>query len=157
MPGPVTSKYDNLYWIRLFAMLAAAVGAIYLGIALCIKDGSLTQNGLTEEIVLWMGCGMIYLLYFHKSPPRRLVISDQNIIIDQYIPHKHTVINYTDIDAIREFRQSTDRGRFSSDSSYIRILQMELYNGETFRISENDYINYDFLKSAIYDHLPDHR
>jgi hypothetical protein len=157
MPGPVTSKYDNLYWMRLFAMLAAAVGAIYLGVALCVKDGTLIQNGLIVEIVLLMGCGMIYLLYFHKSPPRKIIISSENITIYEYITRKQTIIKYTDIDAIRTFSQSSDRGRSGQGSINFRILQMELYNGEIYRISENDYVNYDFLKNAIYDHLPNHR
>jgi len=134
-------------------MLAAAAGGIYFAIFLCVKNELFTQSGLIVEVVLWIGFGMIYLLYFHKSPPRKIIISAENITIHEYITRKQTIIKYSDIDTVRIFRQSIERGR-NRESISFRILQIELYNGEVSRISENDYINYDFLESAIHDYLP---
>ena len=105
-----------------------------------------------EGIALWAGFGVIYMLYFHKSPPRKIVIDNENISIYEYFTHKRTIIKYTHIDTIRVFNQSSDTRRYGSIS--FRILQIELYSGEIFRISENDYINYEFLQYAIYEHIP---
>ncbi len=158
MLAPVTSKYDNIYWIRLFAILIIGMGGIYLTAISIFKSDDPTKNGsLVEAIVLWAACGGIYLLYFHKSPPRQIVVSDENITIYEYISRKRTIIKYTDIDSIRIFNQYSDADRFGMRVNRLQILQLELYSGEIYRISENDYVNYDFLKSAIYDHLPNHR
>src|SRR6202000_2084922 len=93
----------------------------------------------------------IYLLYFHKSLPRRIIINDDSIIIYQYISQKRTIIKFTDIDTVRTFDQFTDSR--DTNTTSIRILQIELYSGEIYRISENDFINYDFLANAIYRNL----
>jgi hypothetical protein len=158
MPGPVTSKYDNIYWIRLFAILVIGMGGTYLTAISILKSDDPTKNGsLVEAIVLWAACGGIYMLYFHKSPPRQIVVSDENIAIYEYIARKRTIIKYTDIDSTTIFNQYSDADRFGMRVNRLQILQLELYNGEIYRISENDYINYDFLRNAIYDHLPNHR
>jgi hypothetical protein len=158
MTGPVTSKYDNIYWIRLFAIIIIGAGGIFLTAISVLKSDDPTKNGAwIEAIILWAACGGIYLLYFHKSPPRKIVISDEDITIYEYITCKRIIINYTDIDSITIFNQYSDADRFGMRFTRLHILQMELYNGKIYRISENDYINYDFLKSAIYDHLPNHR
>jgi len=152
MTGPVTSRYDNIYWIRLFAMLITAIGAIYFTILLIVHWRNINSNLLGEGIALWAGFGVIYMLYFHKSPPRKIVIDNENISIYEYFTHKQTIIKYTDIDTIRVFNQSSDTRRYGSVS--FRILQIERYSGEIYRISENDFVNYDFLENAIHQHLP---
>jgi hypothetical protein len=155
MSAPVTSKYDNIYWIRLFAILIICAGATYLSAISILRSNSPNANGfLVEAIILWAAFGGIYLLYFHKSPPRKIVVGAENITIRQYITRKLTVIRYTDIDTIRIFNQYSDADRYGLRVSRLQVLQMELYNGEIYRISENDFVNYDFLKSAIYEHLP---
>jgi len=158
MPGPVTSKYDNIYWIRLFAIVIIGIGGVYLTAISIFKSDDPTKNGsLIEAIILWAACGGIYLLYFRKSPPRQIVVSDEDITIYEYITRKRTIIKYTDIDSIIIFNQYSDADRFWMRVNRLQILQLELYNSEIYRISENDFTNYDFLKSAIYDHLPNHR
>jgi hypothetical protein len=158
MPGPVTSKYDTIYWVRLTAITALAIGGIYLLLIAFFNNDSSARGGvLGAAFMVWAACIGIYLLYFRKSPPRKIVVSNENITIYEYLSRKRIVINYSDIDSTRIFVQSSDAGRFSYRQNYLQILQLELYNGETYRISENDFTNYDFLKSAIYDRLPNHR
>ena len=133
-------------------MLITAIGAIYFTILLIVHWRNINSNLLGEGIALWAGFGVIYMLYFHKSPPRKIVIDNENISIYEYFTHKQTIIKYTDIDTIRVFNQSSDTRRYGSVS--FRILQIERYSGEIYRISENDFVNYDFLENAIHQHLP---
>jgi len=129
-------------------MLVTLIAAIYITIILLFSLSAINSSLLAQDIALWAGVGIIYLLYFHKSLPRRIIINDNNIIIYEYISQKRTIIKYTDIDTIRTFDQFTDSR--NTNTSSIRILQIELYNEKIYRISENDFVNYDFLANAIY-------
>lgn len=136
-------------------MLATTIAAIYFTILMLIRYQNINSDVLATDIALWFGCGVIYMLYLHKSLPRRIIINDDNIIIYEYIAQKRTRIKYNEIDDIRTFDQSTDSR--NTNTTHFRILQIELYNGEIYRISENDYVNYGFLEHAIYQHYSEKR
>src|SRR6202012_957873 len=141
--------------IRIFAMLIATIAAIYLTTLMIRHYKNVDGNLLAKDIALWFGCGVIYTLHIHKALPRQIIINVDNIIIYEYSTQKRTKINYTEISDIRTFDQSTD-SRNNNTTSF-RILQIELSSGEIYRISENDFTNYDFLERAIYQHYSENR
>ena len=87
-------------------------------------------------------------LYF--SPPTKIIVSKDHIILNNYLSRKQIVIQYTDIAKTNTIRiNQTIKG--GTSSNYQR-LQITLNNEDVISFNETDYDNYDALKAAIYDH-----
>jgi hypothetical protein len=153
MSGPVTSKYDNIYWSRFAMLIILTLGGTYLLICALFKVNNPDRTGfLMEGLMISAAAAGIYFLYFRKSPPRTIIISNEDITIDEYISRRHIVIKYKDIEHTRVFLQFSD-SRFVIGGLSLEIIQIELFNGKIYRIYENDFENYEFLRNALKEHF----
>jgi len=117
------------------------------------------QN-LVVNVVLSILAIVFYRMLFLRSFPKKVVVTVDSITIDEYrLPvFKHVTLLYADIKDTGTYRQQADVGSISGRTvMQPETLNIELYNGQSYEISENDFENYNNLKSAIYDHLFRHK
>jgi len=98
-------------------------------------------------ILIVVIAGVIITLLF---PPKRVIVSPDQVVFRSYITQKKRKITYPDIDKIRTVRKQ----RFIRGGDEINYQQLELVllNGDVYAFNEDDYDNYESLKAAIYDH-----
>ena len=157
MTEPIASKYELVYWVKLIGafvvMIAGIIIIIYTGGN--NDSGNRLQNTYTTIglfIAIIIGTMAVVITTF----PRKIQVNTEQILIDYYVINKHIVINYTDIDKLSTTRPYNTGGTFSRLNNG-QTLVIELYNGKRYNISENDFENYEGLKSAIYDHVFRHQ
>ena len=159
MFAPVTSKYDNIYWQRLLVVVILSLAATGLILKGLFDHG---DNGPLEDFVfaLLLGAAALgfYLFFFLNSPPRKIVISDEHIIIENYLPHKIITIQYGEIEHVKTFIQTYERGgRFYTNINTLQIIQLELIDDKVYRIYENDFKNFEDIKVALREQLGKHQ
>ena len=156
MTEPITSKYEIVYWVKLIGTFVVMVAGI---IVIIYTGGNNDSGNRLQNIYTTIGLFICILIstmaMVITTFPRKIQVNTEQILIDYYVINKHIVINYTDIDKLSTTRPSNSGGSFSQLNS--QTLVMELYNGKRYTISENDFENYEGLKSAIYDHVFRHQ
>jgi len=159
---PVISQYDPIYWVRLMFFPVLIIGCIYIifiNHVLFSRNPLPAGQNLVVNIVLSILSIVFYRMLFLRSFPKRILVTVESITIDEYrlAKFKRVIIKYADIKDTGTYRQqgeSNTPGRFGLQPE---TLTIELYNGDSYEISENDFANYNNLKSAIYDHLFRHK
>jgi hypothetical protein len=157
---PVISKYDPIYWVRWLFFPVLNIGCIYAIIDTLLSNNWVLGNPeLIVEIILSVFFVGFYKMLYIKSFPKTVLVTVYSITIDEYsLPKfKHITIKYADIKETGTYRQQGNFNRYGSFRLQPETLNIELHNGESYEISENDFSNYNNLKSAIYDHLFRHK
>ena len=160
---PVISQYDSIYWIRLLFFPILIIGCIYVistNYVLYSRERLPDKQNLIADIILSILAIIFYRMLFLRSFPKKVIVTVDSITIVEYrFPKfKHVVINYANIKNTGTYRQQADQNSMTGQIIMrAETLEIELYNGESYEISENDFQNYNKLKSAIYDHLFRHK
>lgn len=160
---PVTSQYARIYWARWLFFPILIIGCIYIvctNFVLFPRNPIPPNQNLVVNLVLSVLSIVFYKVLFIRSFPKKVVVTAENVTIAEYgfTKIKHLIINYTDIKDSKTYRQQADVGDISGQTIMRpETLNIELYNGQSYEISENDFENYNNLKSAIYDHLFRHK
>jgi hypothetical protein len=146
MAETVTSKLTSQYFTRLLGV----VGFWAFLILMCKNDGLNDQQSGVPYICVSLFCVLLVALIFLVSPPKKIIVSKENITIKNYITGRQIVILYADIDRtniIAAAPNTRSRGRMQ-----YRRFQIILKNKTVISFNSADYDNYDSLKAAIYDH-----
>jgi membrane protein insertase Oxa1/YidC/SpoIIIJ len=106
----------------------------------------ITANNLMFILIILIAGAIITLLF----PPKRVIVSADQVVFRSYITQRKRKITYPDIDKIRTVRKQ----KFIKGGDEINYQQLELVlvNGDVYAFNEDDYDNYESLKTAIYDH-----
>jgi len=148
MTETVTSKFSLQYLVK----IPAIIGFLVLVLTASVRYANSLGDEVSSLEICLMSLVLIGLiavvLYF--SPPTKIIVSKDHIILNNYLSRKQRVIQYTDIAKTNTMRiNQTIKG--GTSSNYQR-LQITLNNEDVISFNETDYDNYNALKAAIYDH-----
>jgi hypothetical protein len=150
MTETITSKYSLFFWAKILLGIIFEGFIVFLVFQEGVKD-SIPEKLITANnfmfILIVLIAGVIITLLF---PPKRVMVSPDQVVFRSYITQKKRKIAYPDIDKIRTVRKQ----RFIRGGGEINYQQLELVllNGDVYAFNEDDYDNYESLKAAIYDH-----
>jgi hypothetical protein len=150
MTETITSKYSLFFWAKILLGILFEGFIVFLvfqeGLTSSISNQFITPGNLMFILIVVIAGVIITLLF----PPKRVIVSPDQVVFRSYITQKKRKITYPDIDKIRTVRKQ----RFIRGGDEINYQQLELVllNGDVYAFNEDDYDNYESLKAAIYDH-----
>jgi len=150
MAETVTSKYSLFFWAKILLGIIFEGFIVFLVFQEGVKD-SIPKNVIASNnlmfILIVVIAGIIIAILF---PPKKVTVSTDQVVFRSYITQRKRKITYPDIDKIRTIRKQ----KFIKGGGEINYQQLELVlvNGDVYAFNEDDYDNYESLKTAIYDH-----
>jgi hypothetical protein len=150
MTETITSKYSLFFWAKILLGIIFEGFIVFLIFQEGVKDSVpkqiITANNLMFILIILIAGAIITLLF----PPKRVIVSADQVVFRSYITQRKRKITYPDIDKIRTVRKQ----KFIKGGDEINYQQLELVlvNGDVYAFNEDDYDNYESLKTAIYDH-----